>query len=810
MKKQLLRLVALMTTLMLAVLPLAGLAEETDAVDKKETVFVLAGADGTPLDIVVSEKLHNADGAATLNDVSSLTDIENLSGDETFTAENGALVWDAQGNDIHYEGKSDAELPVGLKITYTLDGAEIAPADLAGKSGHLVMTLDYSTKVTAKATVSGEEIDMPVPFFMATLMLADSANFKNVTVENGKVLEMGDRTAVLCYGLPGLSDALDLASYEDIDLEIPTQAKVEGDVTDFTFSGAYTIAANSLETSLDGDSFSLSVDLDEVGGELTDAMTQLLDGGDQLLSGAKELSDGLNEISANSADLVAGARTIFETVLATANETLAESSDAFAANGITINELTIDNYADEIDRIESELLETVNEEVLRQADALLKTKVTEAVRKEVRSQVTTAVKAEVKTKVTEVAKGQVTQAVTAAVEEQVRAKVTEAVRAQVVPQVTEAVRAEVTSQVDASLDDAVKAQVTSAVQQQVEQQVRANADAIRAQVTQGYEASIRQAVEASITDEMRQTMTEDELKAYIDAAVAKSLADKSGEIDATVESTIQDTIAKTMASDEIQQKIAAATQQQLANRDALLKKTVDEKMASSDVQAIISSKTDEQMASDSVKALIDQNTAQQMASSDVQATIQQNVDAQMASDSIKKTIADNTEAQMKTDDVQKIIDDNTEAQMKTPKVQKIIDDNISQQRAMDSFWEAVDEAEQENGVNSDAYQALVKLHSTLDDMRTFYEGVISYTGAVDTAAEGAGELYDGISELCDGLNEFNEQAVGKLTSFLDDDLPGLKDRLEAVGDVMGDYQSYGGIRDDMTGTTHFIIRTEGI
>ena len=115
MKKQLLRLVALMTTLMLAVLPLAGLAEETDAVDKKETVFVLAGADGTPLDIVVSEKLHNADGAATLNDVSSLTDIENLSGDETFTAENGALVWDAQGNDIHYEGKSDAEVEAAVR-----------------------------------------------------------------------------------------------------------------------------------------------------------------------------------------------------------------------------------------------------------------------------------------------------------------------------------------------------------------------------------------------------------------------------------------------------------------------------------------------------------------------------------------------------------------------------------------------------------------------------------------------------------------------------------------------------------------------
>lgn len=810
MKKQLLRLVALMTTLMLAVLPLAGLAEEAEPVDKKETVYVLAGADGTPLDIVVSERLRNAEGAATLEDVSSLTDIENLGGDETFTAENGVLVWNAQGNDIQYEGKSDAELPVGLKITYSLDGAEIAPADLAGKSGHLVMTLDYSTRITARATVSGEEIDMPVPFFMATLLLADSETFQNLTVENGKALEMGDRTVVLCYGLPGLSEALDLAAYEDIDLEIPSQAKIEGDVTNFTFSGAYTIAANSLETSLDGDSFSLSMDLDQVGGELTDAMTQLLDGGDQLLSGAKELADGLNEISANSADLVDGARAIFETVLATANETLAESSEAFAANGITINELTIDNYAEEIDRIEAELLETVNEEVLRQADALLKTKVTEAVRKEVTSQVTTAVRAEVKTKVTEAVKAQVTQAVTAAVEEQVRSKVTEAVRAQVLPKVTEAVRAEVTSQVDASLDEGVKAQVTETVRQQVEQQVRSNADAIRTQITQGYEASIRQSVEASITDEMRQTMTQDELNAYIEAAVAQGLSDKSAEIDAAVESTIQDTIAKTMASEEIQQKIAAATQQQLSNRDALLKKTVDEKMASSDVQAIISAKTDQQMASADVQTLIDQNTAQQMASSDVQATIEQNVNAQMASDSIKKTISDNTDAQMKTADVQKIIEDNTDAQMKTPKVQKIIEDNISQQRAMDSFWEAVDEAQKENGVNSDAYQALVTLHSTLDDMRTFYEGVISYTGAVDTAAAGAGELYDGVAQLCDGLEQFNEEAVSKLTAFLDEDLPGLKERLEAVGDVMGSYSSYGGIRDDMTGTTHFILRTEGI
>mgnify|MGYP006883761751 CR=1 FL=1 len=47
------------------------------------------------------------------------------------------MTWQADGADIYYQGKTDSEAPVSLKVTYYLDGNEIAPKDLAGKSGKL-------------------------------------------------------------------------------------------------------------------------------------------------------------------------------------------------------------------------------------------------------------------------------------------------------------------------------------------------------------------------------------------------------------------------------------------------------------------------------------------------------------------------------------------------------------------------------------------------------------------------------------------------------------------------------------------------
>lgn len=126
------KLIAVLISLMLlcgAALP--ALAEGAAKARKDETVYILAGADGSANRIIVSDHLSNPSGAATLEDVSNLEDIENVKGEQTF--ENG--VWQAEGEDIYYQGAGKTPLPVELKMSYSLNGEELAPEDMAGKDG---------------------------------------------------------------------------------------------------------------------------------------------------------------------------------------------------------------------------------------------------------------------------------------------------------------------------------------------------------------------------------------------------------------------------------------------------------------------------------------------------------------------------------------------------------------------------------------------------------------------------------------------------------------------------------------------------
>ena len=64
-------------------------------------------------------------------------------------------------------------------------------------------------------------------------------------------------------------------------------------------------------------------------------------------------------------------------------------------------------------------------------------------------------------------------------------------------------------------------------------------------------------------------------------------------------------------------------------------------------------------------------------------------------------------------------------------------EKIVENRSSREYLDAVAEAMEENGENGAAYQALVELRDTLDDICEFYEGVVDYTDAVGQAAEGA-------------------------------------------------------------------------
>ena len=551
---------------------------------KKEMVYVIADAAGTPTSITVSEHLMNPDGEDTLTDYSRLTDIENMGGDETFENTDGTLVWDASGDEIRYEGTSTEPLPVSVSLRYTLDGQEISPEELSGKSGHLVIDITYTANHYEDCTIGGETVSLPLPFLMATIMLADDETFSNLEITNGKVVNIGDRTLALCYGLPGLSEALNLAEYEDrinedasgveeetdgsvavhLDASIPTTASISADVTDFHFDGTYTAALCSFFSNTSDNETTITFDTEALGEQLSSAMSELLDGSQQLSDGAVTLSDGLAELVANNDALVSGANQIAEAILETANEGLAAKQADLAKLGIEVHTLTADNYAEELTRLEKEYLENIEPYVYKQADATLASTVNTAVYNEVVKQVNAA------------AQTQVSEKVSAAVEEQVRAKVEAAVREQVTEKVTESVRAQVSTS------------VTSAVRAQVESGVRA-------------------AYGDAATEEQ------------ISAAVEQEMA--SAEVASQIESAVE----AQMSSSDIQQTISTNAEAQ---------------MSSDTVQATIEQNCQAQMSSDTVKQTIEENTTEQMNSDSTKELIDQNVESQMASENVKSIISE--------------------------------------------------------------------------------------------------------------------------------------------------------------------------
>lgn len=284
-------------------------------IGKDESVYLISDANGKVYNTIVSDHLTNKDKADTLEDQSNLKDIKNVKGDEEFTQDGDKLTWKAGGNDIYYQGTTDEEAPVSQKVTYYLDGEEIAPEDLAGKSGKVTIHFDYTNNSSYKETINGKEVEVKVPFAAVTAMVLDDS-FTNVEVKNGKVQSNGDNNIIIGYALPGIKESLNVEDSDFIDdLELPEDFEVTADVKDFKLDTAMTIVMNagSMVSMEKGDSSSL----DDMIDELSDASTQLKDGSSDLAKGIDTLqssladyASGMSELYSKSGDLASGVNTL--------------------------------------------------------------------------------------------------------------------------------------------------------------------------------------------------------------------------------------------------------------------------------------------------------------------------------------------------------------------------------------------------------------------------------------------------------------------------------------------------------------------
>ena len=281
--------------------------KDNDA-DKDESVYLISDANGNVNKTIVVDHLKNKDKKDTLEDASNLSDIENVKGKEKFAQSGDKLTWQAGGKDIYYQGTATEEPPVTQKVTYYLDGKEISPEDLAGKSGKVKIRFDYTNTTSYTETVNGEKQTVSVPFAAITgLVLGDG--FENIEVTNGKAEVSDSSSVVLGYALPGLKDSLGIKDGDlDGDVNIPEYMEMTADVENFSMPAAMTFVVNASDyVSTDGIDTS---DLDDMINDLKDASTQLQDGSKTLAEGTDTLADGLSTLQSKLGTFASGVGTL--------------------------------------------------------------------------------------------------------------------------------------------------------------------------------------------------------------------------------------------------------------------------------------------------------------------------------------------------------------------------------------------------------------------------------------------------------------------------------------------------------------------
>lgn len=266
---------------------------------KSETVYAITDAAGNTREIIVEDWLKNTGEQAVLQDRSELSDIENTDGEESFTRDGETVVWEADGNDIHYQGKSEKDLPVSVHITYYLNGKEVSPEALAGKSGEIKIRYDYTNQEKREVGKAGQKESVYVPFTVMSGMIFTDNCVKNVSVSSGKVITKDDKTIVVGIAFPGLKQSLEIEtdSEVDFDMDIPDSVEVTLEAENFELQMGATLIMSDLFDDLDLEDREECIELQDAIRELSDGVQELVDGSGELADGAEELYDRLPELT---------------------------------------------------------------------------------------------------------------------------------------------------------------------------------------------------------------------------------------------------------------------------------------------------------------------------------------------------------------------------------------------------------------------------------------------------------------------------------------------------------------------------------
>ena len=254
----------------------AHAAEDTES-SKEEVIYIMTDADG---------KVDNIDavnifGKGSVTDYGDYSSVKMLNNTDKINQDGDEVTFSTDKEKVYYQGTMDADtqIPWNISFGYTLDGKEISPEDLAGKSG----VLEIHIKVDKNEKCTSDFYDSSA--LQATLTL-DTDKCENIQADGATLANVGSSKQISYTVLPG--NGLD--------------AVVSADVKDFEMDAA---SINAVKMNLD-------VDIDD--DELMDKVTQIMDAARELNDGVAELSDGTETLTAGGDSLVSGVNSVYDGV----------------------------------------------------------------------------------------------------------------------------------------------------------------------------------------------------------------------------------------------------------------------------------------------------------------------------------------------------------------------------------------------------------------------------------------------------------------------------------------------------------------
>jgi putative membrane protein len=236
---------------------------------KEEVVYGILDHDGSVQSIYVVNSFRGG----KITDYGDYSAVSNMTSSEQLTQNGDAITVETAADHFYYQGTLKARhLPWTFAIKYSLNGKEIPPSELAGKSGALAIAISVVANPAANP-VFFENYMLQISLTLDTRYCAD------IQSENATIASAGRNKVVAHTVMPNTN----------------AQITITANVQDFSMGGIEITAMP----------FSMPIEVPDTAG-LTGDMTRLADAVDELNEGVAKLSDGISQTYAGARRLADG------------------------------------------------------------------------------------------------------------------------------------------------------------------------------------------------------------------------------------------------------------------------------------------------------------------------------------------------------------------------------------------------------------------------------------------------------------------------------------------------------------------------